>query len=314
MSALRDAVEEYIAVRRVLGAKLHRAAAELRGFVDYLEREGAEFVTTELSLRWAQASARTQVATRAERLSVVRHFAMWRSVTDARTEVPPHGLLPHRRSRKPPYLYSDDEIERLVTEAARLRSAAGLRGPTFATLFGLLAATGLRLGETLTLDVADVNLSDGILTVRKAKFGKSRFVPVHESTLQALADYAHRRDRVFPRRTHDAFFLTERGKRITHSMAEWTFARVSCAIGLRAPAPRGFTGSGPRLHDLRHRFAARRLIEWYRAGADVERELPKLATYLGHVHARHTYWYIEAVPELLQLATERLVNHQQATP
>ncbi len=254
MSALRDAVEEYIAVRRVLGAKLHRAAAELRGFVDYLEREGAEFVTTELALRWAQAAPRAQVATRAERLSVVRHFAMWRSVTDARTIVPPPGLLPRHRSRKPPYLYSDDEIERLVTEAACLRSAAGQRGPTFATLFGLLAATGLRLGEALTLDVADVNLSDGILTVRKAKFGKSRFVPVHESTLQALADYAHRRDRVFPRRTHDAFFLTERGKRIVRSMAEWTFARVSCAIGLRAPAPRGFTGSGPRLHDLRHRF------------------------------------------------------------
>jgi integrase len=314
MSALRDAVEEYIAVRRVLGAKLHRAAAVLRGFVDYLEREGAEFVTTELALRWAQQSATAQVATWAERLSVVRRFAMWRSVTDARTIVPPPGLLPHRRSRKPPYVYSDEEIERLVEEAARLRSPAGLRGPTFATLFGLLAATGLRLGEALNLDVADVDLSDGVLTIRKAKFGKSRFVPVHESTQRALASYASRRDRVLARGTDEAFFLTERGRRIRHGMAEWTFVQVSCAIGLRARAARGLDGRGPRLHDLRHRFAAKRLIEWYRAGADVERELPKLATYLGHVHVRHTYWYLEAVPELLQLATERLIDHHQATP
>ena len=311
MSALRDAVEEYIAVRRVLGAKLHHAATVLRGFVDYLEREGAEFVTTELALRYAQASPKAQKATWAERLSVLRRFAMWRSVTDTRTEVPPYGLLPHRRRRKPPYVYSDEEVERLLDEAARLRSAAGLRGPTFTTLFGLLAATGLRLGEALSLDIADVNLSDGILTVRNTKFGKSRFVPVHRSTRQALADYARRRDQVLPQGAHGAFFLSERGKRVYHSMAEWTFARISCTIGLRAPAPRGLTGSGPRLHDLRHRFAAKRLIEWYRSGAEVECELPKLAAYLGHVHVRHTYWYIEAVPELLQLATDRLVNHHE---
>lgn len=311
MSALRDAVEEYVAVRRALGAKLHRTAADLRGFVDYLEREGAEFVTTELALRWAQKSAAAQPPTRAERLGVVRRFALWRSVVDPRTEVPPSGLLPHRRRRKPPYVYSDEEIERLVDEAARLSSAAGLRGPTFAALFGLLAATGLRLGEALNLDVADVDLGNGILTIRRAKFGKSRFVPVHESTRQALARYADLRDRILSERTGDSFFVTERGARIRHAMAERTFARVSCAIGLRAPAPRGCRGRGPRLHDMRHRFAAARLIEWYRAGLDVERELPKLATYLGHVHVRHTYWYIEAVPELLRLATERLVGQRQ---
>jgi integrase len=182
-------------------------------------------------------------------------------------------------------------------------------------MFGLLAATGLRIGEALNLDVADVDLRDGVLTIRKAKFGKSRFVPLHESTRLALTRYAELRERALPRRTHAAFFVTERGMRIRHAMAEWTFAKVSCAIGLRAPAPRGCTGRGPRLHDMRHRFAAARLIEWYRAGLDVERELPKLATYLGHVHVRYTYWYIEAVPELLQLATERLIaQRQEVTP
>ena len=311
MTALRDAVEEYLAVRRSLGAQLHRTAIDLRQFVEYLEREGADFVTTDLALRWARRSANAQPTTWAERLGVVRRFASWRSVTDPRTEIPPPGLLPHRRRRIPPYVYSDEEIERLVDEAARLPSAAGLRGPTFATLFGLLAATGLRIGEALNLDIADVDLSDGVLAIRKAKFGKSRFVPIHESTRRALASYADLRERVLPQRLHDAFFVTERGTRIRHGMAEWTFARVSCAIGLRAPAPRGCTGRGPRLHDMRHRFAAARLIEWYRAGLDVERELPKLSTYLGHVHVRHTYWYIEAVPELLQLATERLVGQRR---
>jgi integrase len=305
---LRDAIEEYLTIRRALGAQIPSASNQLRRFATFLEREGADFVTTQLALRWAQQSVRAQPATWADRLGVVRRFAAWRSLTDPRTEVPPCGLLPHRRRRKPPYIYSDEEIERLVAQAALLPSTAGLRGSTFATLFGLLAASGLRLGEALALDLDDVDLGQGILSVRKAKFGKSRFVPLHDSTRQVLVGYAGIRDSIMGRRVADAFFVTERGTRIRHAMAEWTFAKVSCAIGLREPAPRGCTGRGPRLHDLRHHFAASRLVAWYRAGLDVERELPKLATYLGHVHVRHSYWYIEAIPELLQLATERFAG------
>jgi integrase len=244
-------------------------------------------------------------------LGVVRRFAVWRSVADPRTEIPPCGLLPHRRRRKPPYVYSDAEIEQLLAQAGQLPSASGLRGATFATLFGLLAASGLRLGEALALDVADVDLGSGILAVRKAKFGKSRFVPLHDSTRQVLLRYASTRDRILPQRSVAAFFVTERGTRIRHGMAEWTFVKVCTAIGLRAPESPDSRRRGPRLHDLRHRFAAARLIAWYRAGLDVERELPKLATYLGHVHVRHSYWYLEAVPELLQLATERGVGQRK---
>jgi integrase len=315
MNALHIAVEDYLAIRRALGASIPRAAYELRGFADFLEREGAEFVTTQLALCWARQSARAQPATWADRLGVVRRFAAWRNLTDPRTEVPPRGLLPHRCPRKPPYIYSDEEIERLITQATRLPSTLGLRGSTFATLFGLLAASGLRLGEALALDLADVDLASGILAVRKAKFGKSRFVPLHDSTRRVLAHYASIRDRILPQRLVEAFFVTERGTRLRHAMAEWTFAKVSCAIGLRVPAAAACRGRGPRLHDMRHRFAVARLVDWYRTGLDVERELPKLATYLGHVHVRHSYWYIEAVPELLQLATERLVaRHQQVKP
>jgi integrase len=288
-----------------------RAAAELRGFADFLERDASDFITIPLALRWAQQSRSTQPATWADRLGVVRRFAAWRSLTDPRTQIPPRGLLPHRRRRKPPYIYSDEEIERILVQAARLPSARGLRGTTFATLFGLLAASGLRLGEALALDLSDVDLENGVLSVRKGKFAKSRYVALHESLRLALVRYAQHRDRLLPRRSVEAFFITERGTRIRHGMAEWTFAKVSAAIGLRAPAPPDRHGRGPRLHDLRHRFAASRLLAWYRAGVDVERELPKLATYLGHVHVRHSYWYLEAVPELLQLATERLIDQRK---
>jgi len=172
MRSLRDAVEEYLDVRRALGYRIPRAAAELRAFADFLEREGADFVTIAHALRWAQQSRSAQPATWADRLGVVRRFAAWRSLSDARTQVPPRGLLPHRRRRKPPYIYSDNEIERILAQAARLPSARGLRGATFATLFGLLAASGLRLGEALALDLPDVDLENGVLAVRKGKFGK----------------------------------------------------------------------------------------------------------------------------------------------
>ena len=155
-----------------------------------------------------------------------------------------------------------------------------------------------------------MDLQNGILAIRESKFGKSRFVPVADSTRTALARYAKQRDKLCPRPTTEAFLVSERGKRVPGGVARRTFAGMSCSIGLRTPTGSRRIGRGPRLQDFRHSFATRRLIEWYRAGLDVGRELPKLATYLGHVDVGHTYWYIEAVPELLQLATERLVGPQ----
>jgi len=305
MTALQKALQDYLALRRGLGTQLSGPEFHLRRFVEFLDREGAEMITTEIALRWATAPGRASPATRAQRLGDVRRFAAWLSATDPRTEVPPQDLLPHRHRRKPPYIYSDEEIERVVREAARLASPAGLRAHTYATLFGLLAATGLRLGEALALDRDDIDLRSGVLAVRRAKFGKSRFVPLHDSTCDALRRYARQRDRRLPRPTTSAFFVADRGSRVTIWSAEYTFAVVSRAVGLRAPASGHRHGCGPRLHDMRHRLAVRTLVRWYREGKDVERELPKLATYLGHAHVADTYWYLEAVPELLQLATER---------
>ncbi len=314
MSALHEALATYLALRRGLGAELLRPGAYLRRFVEFLDREGASVVTTELAVRWATAPADATPATWASRLDDVRRFTRWLSATDPRTEVPPPGLLPDRYRRRSPYIYSDDEVARIVREAARLPSSVGLRAHTYATLFGLLAATGLRLGEALALDRDDVDLRAALLAVRRAKFGKSRFVPVHDSTRTALRRYAEQRDVLISHPASPAFLLSERGTRITQCSARYNFVVVSRAIGLRPPARGHSHGRGPRLHDMRHRLAARTLVRWYREGRDVERELPKLATYLGHVHVADTYWYIEAVPELLQLATERATGVQEKVP
>jgi integrase len=233
---------------------------------------------------------------------------MWYSATEPRTEIPPTGLLPHRRQRKSPHIYSDDEIEKLLRRTQQLPSRKGLRSRTFTTLFGLLVATGMRVNEVLSLDRADVDFDRGTLHVQRTKFGKSRYVPVHPSTVEALKKYAEARGRLFPTPPTPAFFISERGGRITGATARYTFAKLSQQLGLRVPAEGH--GRGPRLHDMRHRFAVRTLIHWYRSGLDVERELPKLATYLGHVHVNESYWYLEAVPELLQLATDRLIARE----
>ena len=306
MSELRQALEDYIAVRRSLGFGLRLPARLLRNFISFLEANEATYITRDLAVRWAKQPDSAQPATWAWHLGMVRRFASWRSATDPRTEVPPEGLIPYRYYRKPPYIYNDDEIEGLMGAASELPSSKGLRASSFSTLFGLLSVTGMRVSEALMLDGEDVDLEQGILSIRRTKFGKSRLVPVHSSTRDVLKRYDERRARVFPRPATPAFFLSERGTRITDLSAQYTFAKISQRIGLRAAA-KGH-GRGPRIHDMRHRFAVHTLIAWYRTGVDVERELPKLATYLGHVHANETYWYLEAVPELLQLATQRLMK------
>jgi integrase len=304
MNPVRKGLRQYLALREALGFQLRDIRWGLNQFVDFLEARGISRITTGLAVEWATKPASVQPATWAWRLGIVRQFAAWLSAQDPRTEVPPQGLLPYQYRRRPPYIYSIREIEQLIQTAAALPSSGGLRGRTYSTLFGLLAITGMRIGEAVALNRDDVNLVEGTLVLRKSKFGKSRLVYVHPSTQRALEAYADARDRFCPCPQTQAFFLLERRTRVTKNIAEWTFAQVSREVGLRLPGKSH--GKGPRLHDLRHSFASRTLINWYRAGLDVEREIPKLASYLGHRSARDTYWYIEAVPELLQLATQRL--------
>ncbi len=302
MSALQTALDEYLAVRRALGVKLRLPGRLLQRFIVFAEREGATFITTELALRWATQPADAQPAQWANRLAMVRRFAQHCAAMEPRTEVPPPDLLPHRFRRQAPYLYTDEELRRLIQAAKQLPGLTGLRPQTYATLFGLYAVTGMRTNEALHLDRDDVDLTQGVLTVRDTKFGKSRYVPIHISTAGALRAYATSRDRLCPNPQSPSFFLSERGIRVTEWSLRWTFVKLSHQIGLRGPAD----SRGPRLHDFRHRFAVNTLLRWYRSGIDVERHLPELATYLGHAHVTDTYWYLTAVPALLHLAARRV--------
>lgn len=236
----------------------------------------------------------------------MRGFAKWLNAADIRNEIPPKRLLNSRRRRNPPHIYTDREINQLMAQAAGLQSRTRIRALTYSTLIGLLVATGLRPSEAVGLDRFDVDLVSGILSIRESKFGKSRFVPIEESTRAALERYAQGRDRLCSVRLSEAFLISERGLRLSGDSTRSMFARMSRAISLRATTEHGRNGHGPRLQDFRHSFATGKLIEWYRAGLDVTRELPKLSTYLGHVDVGLTYWYIEAVPELLQLAAKYL--------
>jgi len=310
MSELRAALEEYLAMRRALGFKLHLSGRLLQRFVDFADREGESFISADLALRWATEPAQAQPAQWANRLGMVRRFAQYRQAVDPRTEVPPPDLLPYQYRRPDPYLYSDGEVRQLMHAARQLYSVAGLRPHTYAALFGLLAVTGMRTNEPLQLDRDDVDLIKGVLTVRGAKFGKSRYIPIHASTRDALQCYATLRDRLCRNPQSPSFFISERGTRITEWSLRWTFVKLSREVGLRGPAD----SHGPRLLDFRHRFAVNTLIRWYRAGIDVERHLPELATYLGHAHITDTYWYLTAVPELMHLAARRLERSVRGGP
>jgi integrase len=306
MNTLRQAVQDYLSLRRALGFKLWDAGKALFDFVTFMERHRASSITQALALAWAQQPTNVQPAHWAQRLSVVRGFARHRSATDARTQIPAPGLLPFRPKRARPYLYSDEEIRSLLRAALDMpcRNQGGeLRAWTYHCLFGLLSVSGLRLGEARNLEVQDVDLGAAVLTIRGAKFGKSRLVPLHASTCSVLADYIARRNRHWRARPVSSYlFVSSWVNRLDSGDIHRTFYALSRQIGLRGPAD----SHGPRLQDLRHRFATNTLVRWYRSNQDPERRLPVLSAYLGHVHVADTQWYLSGSPELMREAMRRL--------
>ena len=307
MNELRKALEEYLSIRRKLGFKLQRAGKLLHDFVLFTEKEGVSFITAELALRWATQSLGCQPAWSAARLGIVRGFAQYQSVMDPRTEVPSQELLPYRYHRRPPYIYRDDEVKRLIKAAHQLQSPLGLRAATYSMVFGLLVVTGMRISEPIGLNRKDVDLINGILTVYQTKFGKSRLVPIHSSTQKALQQYESLRSRIFPKPRTESFFISEQGPRLTDWTVRRTFVKLSRQIGLRGP----HDSHGPRIQDFRHSFATRTLLAWYRNGMNVDRHMPELSAYLGHAHVTDTYWYLSAVPQLMELAAMRLEQTQK---
>lgn len=299
MKALRKLLMEYLALRRGLGAKLRAEGVRLPGFVSFMEDRKSPYITTRLALDWAQqTSARYPI----KRLTMVRGFAKYVAGFDIRTEIPPPDCLSRKFGRPRPYMYSDEEIQHLLRAAWRYPRDRP-RG-TYYCLLGLLAVSGLRIGEAIKLQVQDVDLKNGILTIRDTKFGKSRLVPIHPSTVRELRAYCKRREEwlILGNKPTSQFFMTRNAKPLTHHAIYVAFQCLSVDIGLR----KAKSGSGPRIHDFRHRFAVKTLINWYRSGKNAEVLLPILATYLGHVSVESTYWYLTEHPELMKQAMQRL--------
>jgi integrase/recombinase XerD len=310
MNTLRTLLEDYLAMRRALGFKLRTEGAGLTTFVSYVEAAGIDHITNEVALSWARLPESVQSVQQARRLGFVRGFARYCSAIDARTQVPPPDLIPATRVRRPPHLFSDTDIEQLLHATLALPPVDGLRRWTFHCLFGLLSVSGLRIGEAMALTFEDVDLQDAILTIRSTKFGKSRLVPMHSSTVAVLADYMRRRQALHSARPADRVFINDRGAPLSHDQSIDTFQRLLEKIGVTPQR----NGRRPHLHDLRHRFAMKTIVQWYRQGQDAERQLPVLSAYLGHTEPRDTYWYLSACPELMGLARERLERHWEHRP
>jgi len=298
MSDLDQAVVDYLAARRALGFTLTRHGRLLPELVGYLQQAGAATLSTRLALAWA-TSLEGHPDEWAIRLSIARGFARYLQALDPATEIPPVHLLPRRRHRASPYLYAEADIAALMAATATLRFP--FRAATYHTLIGLLATTGMRVGETIALDRDDLDWAAGCLLVRKGKPGAPRELPLHQSTLRALAAYARLRDWHWPCPKAPAFFLSMAGTRLFYENVNWTFRRLVRQAGLAARGSRR-----PRIHDLRHRFAVVTVADWYAAGVDVAAGMPALSAYLGHADPGGTYWYLTATPELLALAARRL--------
>jgi integrase/recombinase XerD len=300
--SLRTLLKDYLSLRTSLGFKMKDASRDLPKFVAFMDRRGKQSISTKLAIQWAAEPQTAKQGYRAQRLSMARGFAKYLSGIDSHTEIPPPGVLPYGNRRRKPHIYREEEIRRLL-KATRATDLPGkIRAKTYATLFGLLAVTGMRLSECLNLDDADVDLAEGVLSIRGTKWRKSRLVPIHATTVRELATYRRQRNQLHPKRPTPAFFVLNNGNRPKVIAAEKEFLRVARRIALRGPPGT----KGPYLHDLRHTFAVGTLLSWYRAGADVERHMPELSTYLGHSRVAYTYWYLSAEPELLQLAATRL--------
>ena len=305
MSDLHQAVEDYVAVRRALGSKLERRPQLLHDFVAYLDAAGATTVTTELALAWATLPGEDAHPTYlSNRLCAVRGFARHLQAFDPVTEVPSARLLPWPKCRAVPYQYSDADIAALMHAARSLTPE--LRAATYETLVGVLKVTGMRIGESLRLDRHDVGWDEGVLTIWHSKFGRSREVPLHPSSLDALRAYVQRRDELCPDPTTASFFVSPAGARLVYTTVHKTFARLVDDAGFGPPSP----GSRPCLHDMRHTLACDVLLGWYRDGVDVEARLPLLSTFLGHGNPSGTFWYLSAIPELLTLAAGRRDQHR----
>lgn len=300
MTDLRQAVDDYLRLRRSLGHQLAEAAWLLPDFVTFLDDRGEQTVTIAAALDWVTAREPEVMTTLSpRRITALRGFARYLSGIDPATEVPPRGLMPYHRRRGQIFLYSHADIQAIMA-AAQETIPQPLRAATYHTLIGLLATSGLRIGEAIKLDRDDIDWAEGVLHIRESKFGKSRLVPLQDSSITALREYDRLRDRLMPRPRDPAFFVSLTAKRLIYACVHPVFRALVDAAGVGLDAPHR-----PRLHELRHTFAVRILLHWYRTEDNVAAKIPSLSTYMGHREPACTYWYLSAAPELLALAAAR---------
>lgn len=300
MTSPRAALADYLALRRSLGFALERDEKLLTQFIAWLEQQDKHTVTVTDALRWVRLPEGASPSWIRMRMRAVRGFAGYLHTIDPVHEVLPPGLVPGQVRRAVPYLYSDADVAALMAQAEQLKTP--LRRATIATLIGLLAVTGMRLGEVTGLDDTDFDPVNGLVMVRHAKFNKQRRIPLHPSTVAALVAYRHLRDKRCPLPVSAALLVSGAGTRLLNYNVGQTFAKLARRAGLKPRSP----ACRPRPHDLRHTFAVSTLLGWYRDGGDVAARLPLLSTYLGHVAPANTYWYLSAAPELLAEAAARL--------
>lgn len=301
--SLQIALQDYLALRRGMGFKLISEGKVLASFVAFLDQNNQETITIDLALIWAKLPANVQPARWARRLCIVRSFARYCRAMDQTSEVPPVKLLQQRYQRPNPYLFSDEDIQSLLQASLQCAEEYPFFMKTLHCLFGLISVTGLRINEALNLTMDNVDLETGVLTICNAKFGKSRLIPLHRTTINALISYrSERESELSGCGSQPYWFINKQKKRLSDECVRYHFNKLIESIGLN----NGTNSHRPHLHDLRHYFARSVLIKWYRNGDDVERCLPKLSAYLGHVETRDTYWYLSACPALMNEATERL--------
>jgi integrase len=303
---LSQRAQQYLRERRRLGFQLRSMGLALGSFTRYADRlKPHKPVTLELMAEWTRRDRghSTDPRTWARRLKILRPFTRWLRQFEPRTEVPDDAVFGPIGERVAPHIYSEHEIAQLVTAAGRLTPA--LRGATYATLFGLIASTGLRVSEAVRLCNADVDLKSGMLTVRRTKFAKSRYVPLHASALEPLRQYRHLRDRCVTPGEESPFFVGSRGRRrgerLSTRQVDRVFAILRTGLGWRN---RG-AHHAPRVHDLRHAFVVRRILAWHHQDVDIDQAMLALSTYVGHAMVTNTYWYLTGVPELMALAAKK---------
>ncbi|MEI8341953.1 MAG: tyrosine-type recombinase/integrase [Verrucomicrobiota bacterium] len=307
MTLLKKSLNDYLALRRALGFKLVREGMWLPTLVRAIEQSGDAWVTTKVALRWAKGPKTPPPLSWSKRLCMARKFSQYLHARDSRHEILLNEYVPVMRSKRfEPYIYKDADVMALMNAARKI--CTRFNGETYSTLIGLLAATGMRVGEAIRLDRSDFDFIQGVLQIRHTKFGKSRQIPLHPSTIKALREYAKKRDRAVLHPSCPALFPSTVGTRLTHANLHFVFLKMVRAVDLDYAKPQR-----PRIHDLRHTFAIKTLTSWYQAGLDTGPRIPALSTYLGHVSPSSTYAYLHATPELLQQARMRLEQSQKGT-